>query len=563
MDELRTMLLVILALPLAAAVVVALLGPSRGPLARWLSLGVVLVNLLLTGFLASSAARVLADRPMPNPAAARKPTFQPEAVPGDPGSGYTDAHTTTWDVLPLTISPVPGKPAAAVQFFIGLDGLNLWLVALTSVLMLPAVLTSWGRIKERENEYYAWLLVLQTGTIGVFVSFDLILFYVFFELTLIPMFFLIGVWGGGPNRREAARKFFLYTLAGSLITLVGMMYLVLACYTKSQELTFSIPRLFQIIQERVPIDGLSYWRDVEFYAFVALAAGFLVKVPLVPFHSWLPLAYAESPTPVTMLLSGLLAKMGTYGLLRMCIPLVPDAALQYGLPVVGGLAALGIVYAALAAFAQNDLKRMLAYSSVSHLGFCVLGLFALDQAGMAGGALHMVNHALSTGALFLLAGMVYERYHTRNISDLGGIAARVPLLAVFMMAFTLASVGLPALNNFVSEMLMLAGLVEVRSPDRSGLALALVAALGIVLGAWYMMTMMMRVFFGPLREPAGVRPNEPPPDLTATDLLALVPVLALCVLLGVAPQLLLDTMNRDVAVIAQALDAARARAGVP
>jgi NADH-quinone oxidoreductase subunit M len=264
-----------------------------------------------------------------------------------------------------------------------------------------------------------------------------------------------------------------------------------------------------------------------------------------------------------MLLAGLLAKMGTYGLLRMCIPLTPDAALQYGLPVVGGLAALGIVYAALAAFAQNDLKRMLAYSSVSHLGFCVLGLFALDQAGMAGGALHMVNHALSTGALFLLAGMVFERYRTRNLSDLGGIAARVPLLAVFMMAFTLASVGLPVLNNFVSEMLMLAGLIDVRSTDRSGLALALIAALGIVLGAWYMMTMMMRMFFGPLKEPAGVRPNEPPADLSATDLLALLPLLGLCVLLGVAPQIVLDTMNRDVAVIAQALDAARARAGVP
>src|SRR5262249_26369487 len=317
---------------------------------------------------------------------------------------------------------------------------------------------------------------------GVFLAFDLVLFYVFFELTLVPLFFLIGIWGG-PMRREAARKFFLFTLTGSLITLLGVIGAVLACYQLTGhgddpgELTFSIPLLVSRFQGLLDAGRLPV--GVQWAIFLALAVGFAVKVPLFPLHTWLPLAHVEAPTAGSVLLAGVLLKLGTYGFLRLCLPLAPDAVLAAGVPLIGTLAAVGVVYGALCAYAQPDIKKLVAYSSVSHLGFCMLGLFALNTAGLTGGLLQMINHGLSTGGLFLLVGMLYERYHTRMMADYSGMAARLKLLSAFMVFICLTSVGMPGLNGFVGEMLVLAGVYDLKGVNVSGAPFAVVLAVGI------------------------------------------------------------------------------------
>jgi NADH-quinone oxidoreductase subunit M len=420
---------------------------------------------------------------------------------------------------------------------------------------------SWTAIEERANEYYAWLLVLQAAMTGVFLAFDLVLFYVFFELTLVPLFFLIGIWGG-PMRREAARKFFLYTLAGSLITLLGALGVVLIVYENTARaqsggiLTFSIPRLVELTQGL--IENGSFSPAMQLTVFLALAIGLAVKVPLFPLHTWLPLAHVEAPTAGSVLLAGVLLKLGTYGFLRLCLPLTPDAVLAVGVPVVGTLAAVGIIYGALCAFAQTDIKKLVAYSSVSHLGFSVLGLFALNAAGLAGGLLQMVNHGLSTGGLFLLVGMLYERYHTRMMGDYSGMAARLKVLSAFMVFICLTSVGIPGLNGFVGEMLVLAGVYDLQGASVSGFGFAVVVAVGIVLGAWYLFTMLRRVFFGPLREPE--HDGHPVTDLTGREWATILPVAALCVVLGVWPQPVLDAARADIDVVAGIAAKARVRA---
>jgi NADH-quinone oxidoreductase subunit M len=415
-------------------------------------------------------------------------------------------------------------------------------------------------VREREGAYYAWLFLLQAGLLGVFLSFDILLFYVFFELTLIPLLFLIGGWGPGPNRREAARKLFLFTLAGGLITLLGVAGTVIWVYTRTNHLTFSIPELADLVQTGMlqkSESGSGIWRDAQTYLFLALAVGFAVKIPLVPLHSWLPGAYSEAPIGVTVMLSGLLAKMGTFGLLRICLPLCPDATLAVGMPLLGTLGVIAIVYGALCAYAQTDIRRLVAYSSVSHLGFCVLALVAFSPAGISGGLLHMVNHGLSTGAMFLLVGMLVRRYGTAQIADYSGMWARLPVLTFFMMVACLASIGLPGLNNFVSEMLMLGGVLEARNPYVSSLPYTVLAAFGIFLSAWYTLTMVRRVFFGPLKEPPAAQPVT---DLTGRELLAIGPTAVLCVMLGVLVQPVLDMTYRDVGRMAQVADGARDRA---
>jgi len=390
--------------------------------------------------------------------------------------------------------------------------------------------------------------------IGVFISYDLILFYVFFELTLVPLYFLIGAWGG-PMRRDAARKFFLFTLAGSLITLLGMIAVVLACRTNSKEVTFAIPRLIELIQSQLQDPNLrTYWSSMQYWVFLALAVGFSVKVPLFPVHTWLPLAHVEAPTAGSILLAGVLLKLGTYGFLRLAIPLCPDAALAVGVPLLGMLAAIGIIYGALCAYAQIDVKKLVAYSSVSHMGFCVLGLFALNSAGINGALLQMVNHGLSTGALFLLVGMLYERYHTRMIDDYGGMAARLKVLSFFMVFICLTSVGFPGLNGFVGEMLILAGTYQA-----SGLGwLTFVLAAGIFLSGWYLFTMLKNVFFGPLKEPH--HEGHEVTDLNGRELAAIVPLSIICIALGLYPQPVLKTAERDVNTVVSIANAARERA---
>jgi NADH-quinone oxidoreductase subunit M len=537
-----TLLLALLALPIVAAAVVAALGPHNASTVRTVSLATVLACLAITILVVIPAAAEL------------------QARPADPATGpltFKPIFSKPWKVVTLGT----GSHAPAIQFAIGLDGLNIWLVALTSVLMLPSVLVSWTAVTERVNEFYAWLLVLQTAMTGVFLAFDVILFYVFFELTLVPLFFLIGIWGG-PMRREAARKFFLFTLAGSLITLLGVIGVVLFCYNRvnTNELTFSIPTLVERVHEVLnnPASRKFYGLREQWYIFMALSVGFAVKVPLFPLHTWLPLAHVEAPTAGSVLLAGVLLKLGGYGFLRLCLPLAPDASLAFGVPLLGTLAAIGIMYGAMCAFAQRDVKKLVAYSSVSHMGVCILGLFALNATGITGGLFQMINHGLSTGGLFLLVGMLYERYHTRMIPDYGGMAARLKLLSLAMVFICLTSVGLPGLNGFIGEMLVLGGVFEFQRLNGHGAMFAVVIAIGIVLGAWYLMTMLKDVFFGPLKEPH--HEGHEVGDLNGRELAALLPIGALCLLLGLWPQPVIDASRADVNIVAKMADQARARA---
>lgn len=543
----NNLVLYLLAIPIAAALVVALLGPGRTALNRQISLGATLIALALAVTLAVNYAG-LESLPTSSGPGASPPTFHPQLA-------------TAVELVRLG-----GDPEAVVRFYVGLDGLNVWLIVLTAVLMVPAVLISWNSIQERSNEFYAWLLALETGMLGVFFSFDILLFYVFFELTLVPLFFLIGIWGGS-QRRYAARKFFIYTLSGSLITLLGVLGIVLACYHDRNILTFSIPRLVSVVNERLQeihanprefVAALAYWRMVQFWVFLALIAGFSIKVPLVPLHTWLPLAHVEAPTAGSVLLAGVLLKIGSYGFLRLCLPLAPDASVTLGAPLIGTLAVIGIVYGALCALAQDDIKRLVAYSSVSHLGFCMLGMFALNAAGISGSLLQMINHGLSTGALFLIVGMLYERYHTRLLGDYGGMGARLRLLSCFMVYFCLTSIGLPGLNGFVGEALVLMGIYDYELAQGAIPILAVVGATGIVLGAWYLLTMLKRVFFGPVKEPHHEGEGHAG-DLNGREFAILVPLAVLCLLLGVFPQPVLRTAERDIGVVAELLDQAKKR----
>jgi NADH-quinone oxidoreductase subunit M len=422
-----------------------------------------------------------------------------------------------------------------LQFFLGMDGISLSLVVLTSLLTFSAVLISWRAVNDRLREYFASLLILEAGLNGAFCAFDLVLFYVFFEFTLLPLFFLVGVWGG-PRRREAAVKFFLYTFAGSVITLTGVVLLMVHMLSRNDlDHPFSIPAIAKSLVAQPLPPGL------QVGIFLAMSLGFAIKVPLFPFHTWLPLAHVEAPTAGSVLLAGVLLKLGAYGFLRFCLPFLPSACISVGMPLVGILAVIGILYGSLCAYAQTDLKKLVAYSSISHLGFCMLGMFALNIEGLTGSFLQMINHGLSTGALFLVVGMVYERYHTREIGDFGGLASRLPLISTAMVFTCLASIGLPGLNGFVGEFLSLIGMYRVSAP------MACVGTLGVILAAIYLLTMLQRAFFGPV----GVLPQtHPVPDMRGREAWAVVPLLILCLVIGVYPKPLIDTVQPDLEALA-------------
>src|SRR5712664_4234486 len=408
----------------------------------------------------------------------------------------------------------PWMPTLGVSYHVGIDGISLLLVLLTTFLMPLALASAWHAIEDRLKEFLITMLVLETGMLGVFVSLDLFLFYVFWEAMLIPMYFIIGVWGG-PNRIYAAVKFVLYTMVGSALMLVAILALYYQHGAASGAYTFDLPTLTRFV--------LAPGR-AQTLMFLAFALAFAIKVPLFPFHTWLPDAHVEAPTAGSVILAGVLLKMGTYGFLRFCLPLFPDASIDFG-PWVYALAVIGIVYGALVSTVQPDLKKLVAYSSVSHLGFVMLGLFTLTPQGLVGGVIQMVNHGLSTGALFLMVGMIYERRHTRLISEFGGLWKVIPAFSALFLVVTLSSLGLPGLNGFVGEFLVLVGAFQV-----SGW-LAAAATTGIIFAAVYLLWMYQRVFFGEVTHEA----NRALRDLTPREWAVLVPGVVLIVWIGVYP----------------------------
>jgi NADH-quinone oxidoreductase subunit M len=436
-----------------------------------------------------------------------------------------------------------------IRFSFGLDGLSVWLFVLTTVLMLPAVFSSWESVTDRAPAHYGFLLALEAGLLGLFASLDVILFYIFFEFSLIPLFFLIGIWGGS-ERRQAAVTFFLYTLAGSLLTLLGVIALVVIHYQHSpaHRLTFSIPELTQGLAN---LDWAGWTVTAPWSAspqvliFLLLFAGFAIKVPMFPFHTWLPLAHVEAPAAGSILLAGVLLKVGTYGLLRFNMSMTPLGA-QVLFPILTTLAVIGIIYGALVALAQTDIKRLVAYSSVSHMGFIVLGLFSLNATGMEGAVIQMVNHGITTGALFACVGVIYERYHTREMSELGGLWQRLPLLAFFLILASLGSAAVPGLNGFVGEFPILVGMFA-RSPRAT-----VFAATGMILGAYYLLLMIQRVLCGPLREPHSHDPDHPHEirPVGWHEIAGLAPLMVLIVWIGIFPGPFVDRISPAIQPIA-------------
>ncbi len=402
----------------------------------------------------------------------------------------------------------PWIPAWGISYHLGLDGLSLWLVILTTFLTPLCLLGSWTSIEKRVREFVVFMLLLEAGMIGVFVALDLFLFYVFWEAMLIPMYFLIGIWGH-DRRIYAAVKFFLYTFAGSVLMLVAFLVL----YKTAGRATFDIPELVAS-----PIDpALQTW------LFLACALAFAIKVPMWPFHTWLPDAHVEAPTAGSVILAAVLLKMGGYGFLRLAIPLFPDAALRFA-PLVGVLAVIGIVYGALVSLVQPDLKKLVAYSSVSHLGFVMLGIAAFNTTAVVGSVYQMLNHGISTGALFFLVGMLYDRRHTRTIAEFGGLKTVIPWYSAVFLLIGLSSIAVPGFNGFVGEFLILIGSWPFDP------RLVVLSSLGVVLAAGYMLWMIKRVFYGEVTNPR----NLGLPDLSLREAVILVPLVALALFMGVA-----------------------------
>lgn len=486
-------------------------------------------------------------------------------------------------------------PALGLSVRVGVDSISMLLLALTALLGPICVLCSFSAITMRVRTYYSWLLILQGAMAGVFCARDVILFYVFFEFTLVPLYILINLYGS-TNRKAAATKFFLYTFTGSLLTLAGLVFVAYQHSLRTGGWSFEFDAL------ALTARGMSFSQQA--WVFWALLAGFAVKVPLFPVHTWLPLAHTEAPTAGSVILAGVLLKLGTYGILRFALGFVPGACVFYA-PTLAVLSIIGIIYAGLICWVQTDVKKLVAYSSVSHLGYCVLGLFALNAVGVSGSVLYMLNHGLSTGALFLLIGMMYERHHTRSLKEIGGLAAHMPVWATFMVFFAMASVGLPGLNGFVSEVMCILGAFQAGGvlwhvPGGSGLLagatggelgpwFAFAAALGMIVTAMYILLMLGKVCFGALNYPgmpAGAGHGHGnghgnghghgddhahhdhsalPRDLNGREILILAPLAALCLYLGLFPTPILSVLEKPVASVVEVVASARANppAGSP
>ena len=406
-----------------------------------------------------------------------------------------------------------------IQYYLGLDGLSILLVLLTAFLTPISILSTWTAVEERVKDFMIFFLMLEVGMMGVFLAQDLFLFYIFWEFTLVPMYFLIGIWGG-PRRIYAAVKFFLYTMAGSILMLLAILWL--GIYGQ----TFSVPEL--IAQHNIP-------SNIQWWLFLAFTAAFAIKVPMWPLHSWLPDAHVEAPTAGSVILAGVLLKMGTYGFVRFNLPLFPEAAVRAA-PYIALLATIGIIYGAMVSYAQKDVKKLVAYSSVSHLGFVMLGLFAMNPEGIAGGILQMINHGLSTGALFLLVGMIYEQTHTREIKVYGGLWKVTPIFGTIMLIVSLSSMGLPGLNGFVGEFTILLGAFGSQSIGNT--AYAIVSALGVIMAAVYILYMFQKMFLGPQGEIVEEvkKHGHALRDLNWRELATIVPILIFIFWIGLYPK---------------------------
>jgi NADH-quinone oxidoreductase subunit M len=443
-------------------------------------------------------------------------------------------------------------PSIGAKYHLGIDGISYLLIMLTAVLGFIAVLSSWSYIQQRVKEYYIMFLVLQAGMLGVFMSLDFFLFYVFWEVMLVPMYFIIGIWGH-ERKLYAAIKFFLYTLLGSVLMLLGILGLYfwhaglheagncpaigLAGHTAAQVYSFSVP-MFLELGHVLPL-------NVQFWIFWAFFISFAIKVPMFPFHTWLPDAHVEAPTAGSVILAGVLLKMGTYGFMRFSLPIFPNAS-RDAVPIVVTLSIIAIIYGALVSLMQKDMKKLIAYSSVSHMGFITLGIFAMTPLGLAGGLLQQINHGISTGALFLIVGLLYERRHTREISAFGGLSTPMPIFAAIYLIITLASLGMPLLNGFIGEFTILMGAWQVNK------LWAGFAVVGIVLAAAYLLWLYQRVMFGEVthEENRGLR------DVNLREMVTLVPLVIWCFWIGIFPKPYFEVMEKPVAAIVQRVEAA-------
>jgi NADH-quinone oxidoreductase subunit M len=428
------------------------------------------------------------------------------------------------------VERVPWIPSIGASYHLGIDGISLLLVVMTTLVGLLAILSSWNAIQHREKEYYAFFLVQQTGMLGVFMALDALLFFVFWELTLIPMYFIIAIWGG-PRRAYAAIKFVIYTLIGSVLMLLGILTLYAQHREQFQTASFALADLMKV---QMP-EAMGWW------VFWALFLGFAVKVPMWPFHTWLPDAHVEAPTAGSVVLASVLLKLGTYGFIRFSLPLLPDAARDPGIvSVVALLSIIAIVYGALTSLMQTDWKKLVAYSSVSHLGFCTLGIFALNPMGIAGSVLQQVNHGISTGMLFLIVGVVYERRHTRDIAQYGGLLRVMPVFTMIFLIAALSSMGMPPLNGFIGEMAILQGVYQM------SFWWAFWCAVGIALGAAYLFWLFQRTMLGTLTEA-----NAKLKDLSPREILVFAPLVLWAFSIGLYPRPYFEVMERSVAQIVE------------
>jgi len=450
-------------------------------------------------------------------------------------------------------------PSIGAGYVLGIDGISFLLVMLTTLLGWVSILSSWTAIENRVKEYYIWFLVLQTGMLGVFMALDFFLFFVFWEAMLVPMYLLIGIWGG-PRKLYAAIKFFLYTLAGSVLMLLGILFLYFHHHSVTQVYTFSIPELYKT----APQIYSDYGPQIATLLFLSFFFAFAIKVPMFPFHTWLPDAHVEAPTAGSVILAGVLLKMGTYGFIRFSLPFFP-AVLAHGRTRfwVMTLSVIAIIYGALVSLMQKDTKKLVAYSSVSHLGFCTLGIFALSPLGLSGSVLQQVNHGISTGALFLIVGILYERRHTREIAEYGGISNVMPVYATVTMIMFLSSMGLPLLNGFVGEFTILQGtFMQKEIAGHSGFFWTAWAVPGVVLAASYLLWLYQRVFFGTVTNPK----NEKLHDLTPREVATFVPLIIMAFWIGLFPkpffQILEQPVNHLVATMQAGQEAGTMNAAV-